>query len=352
MLLSLPLAITRAIGRVRAIFGRASTCIAACCAAALCAMAGGQAEAGPAEGKVDFGLISPRQPEQTLANWAPFAARMEKALGQRVNLKVYESQEDLVREFIGGRLDLAWVGNAPALEIVEKGAGSVFAQMVNKDGSLGYRSVLLVPADSKLQDIHGLIGAAKNLRLGEGDPRSTSGYLVPMYFAFHKNGVSDTKALFSSVRAGSHQENMRRVVDGEVDVAVANSEELEFFYRDFPAHQGKLKVIWESPLIPQSPLVWQQSLPQAFKRKVAQFVTTFGSTDPEEKEILLKMNGLSRFRASTNLQLVHVADMEMFRARKAAAIDPALTPQQRQEKVNQIIQRSSIVEMRLKINPF
>jgi len=312
----------------------------------------GFAVAGPAEGKLDFGLISPRNPEQTRANWEPFAARMDKALGLRVNLKVFESQEALVREFIDGRLDLAWVGNAPALDIVEKGAGSVFAQMVNKDGSLGYKSVLVARADSKLQDLQGVIGAAKDLRLGEGDHRSTSGYLVPMYFAFHKNGVADTRAIFSSVRTGSHQENLKRLVDREVDVAVANNEELAFFQRDFPAHQGKLKVIWESPVIPQSPLVWQQSLPAAFKRKVAQFVTTFGSSDPVEKEILLNLNGLSRFRASTNHQLVTIADMEMFRARKSAAMDPALSAEQRQQKIAQIIQRSSILELRLKIHPF
>ena len=277
---------------------------------------------------------------------------MEKALGLRVNLKVYGNQEDLVRDFIDGRLDLAWLGNAPALKIVEHGAGSVFAQMVNKDGSLGYRSVLVTPADSKVRDIHDLIAAAKNIRLGEGEPQSTSGSLVPTYFAFHKNGVADTKAVFASVRSGSHQENIQRVLAGEVDVAVANNEEIDFYYRDFPAQKGKLKVIWESPVIPQSPLVWQQSLPAPFKRKVAQFVTTFGSTDPEEKEILLKLNGLARFRASTNHQLVTIADMEMFRARKAVAMDSSLSPEQRQEKIDQIIQRSSILEMRLKIHPF
>lgn len=344
--------IASAARRAGALLARASVGVGVCCAVALSLMATGNAGAGPAEGKVEFGLISPRHPEQTQANWAPFAARMEKAMGLRVNLRVYESQEALVREFIDGRVDLAWVGNAPALDIVEKGVGSVFAQMVNKDGSLGYRSVLVARAESKLHDLPGLIGAAKNLRLGEGDPRSTSGFLVPMYFAFHKHGISDTRAAFSAVRTGSHQENLRRVVEGDVDVAIANNEELGFFYRDFPAHQGKLKVLWESPVIPQSPLVWQQSLPAAFKRKVAQFVTTFGSSDPEEKDILLNLNGLSRFRASTNHQLVTIADMEMFRARKAVSMDRALSPEQRQEKIAQIIHRSSLLEMRLKIHPF
>lgn len=240
-----------------AVWRRAWARARVCCAVALCAAAAaGQAAAAPADGKLEFGLIAPRNPEQTQANWAPFAARMEKALALRVNLKVYENQDALVREFVEGRLDLAWVGNAPALDIVEKGAGSVFAQMVNKDGSLGYRSVLVVRADSPLLDLAGMLGAAKGLRLGEGEPRSTSGFLVPMYFAFHKNGVQDTKAAFATVRTGSHQENLKRLAEGEVDVAVANNEELAFFYRDFPAYQGKLKVIWESPVIPQSPLVW------------------------------------------------------------------------------------------------
>ncbi len=319
--------------------------------ALLCTIFSGTIHASLADGRIDFGLISPRDPEQIRANWQPFIDRMEKALGVRVGLRAYENQEALVRDFINARLDAAWVGNVPALEIVEKGVGSVFAQMVTKDGSLGYRSVLVVHGKSPLKDVQHVIANAGKLRFGDGDPKSTSGFLVPLYFAFQKNGVAETKKIFSSVRVGSHQENMRRVVAGEVDVATSNNEELGFFLKD-PKYAGaEIKVIWESPLIPQSPLVWHNSLPPAFKKKMATFVTAFGGDD-EEKAILLKMNGLSRFRASSNLQLVPIADLEMFKARQAIAINSSLTPEQRQEKIQQVIQRSSMVELRLKLSPF
>lgn len=315
------------------------------------ALIGGAANAGLADGRIEFGLISPRDPEQMRANWQPFIDRMEKSLGVRVGLRAYENQAALVRDFLQARLDVAWVGNAPALEIVEKGAGSVFAQMVTKDGSYGYRSVLVASAKSPLKDIQGVIANAGNLKFGDGDPKSTSGFLVPLYFAFQKNGVADTKKIFASVRTGSHQENIRRVVNGEVDVATANNEELGFFLKDPKSAGAEIKVIWESPLIPQSPLVWHNSLNPAFRKKMAAFVTGFGA-DADEKAILLRMNGLSRFRPSTNLQLVPIADMEMFKARQAIAINTSLTPEQRREQIEQVIQRSSIVELRLKLNPF
>lgn len=315
------------------------------------ALISGTANAGLADGRIEFGLISPRDPEQMRANWQPFADRMEKAIGVRVVLRAYENHKDLVQDFLQARVDIAWVGNVPALEIVEKGAGSVFAQMVTKEGSFGYRSALLVSEKSPLKDIQSVIENAGKLKFGDGDPKSTSGFLVPLYFAFQKNGVSDTKKIFASVRVGSHQENIRRVVSGEVDVATANNEELGFFVDDKKSIGAGFRVIWESPLIPQSPLVWHNSLPSTFKKKVAAFVSGFGA-NADEKEILLKMNGLSRFRPSSNLQLVPIADLEMFKARQAIAINDRLTPEQRREEIDLVIKRSSIVEMRLKLNPF
>ncbi len=308
--------------------------------------------AGPAEGRLEFGLIAPREAEQTRRNWQPFAERMEKALGLKVNLRVFDKQDALVRDFVQGRLDLAWVGNAPALTIVEKGVGAVFAQMVMKDGNNGYKSVLVTRSESALHSLRDVIANAKSLTFGDGDPKSTSGHLVPYYFAFQKNGVSDTRKVFKSVTVGSHQENLKRVASGEVDVATANDVELEFFKRDFPGQGERVRVVWQSPLIPQSPLVWHQALPVGFKKKLSAFVTSFGASDPEEKAILLQMNGLLRLRPSSNLQLVPIADLEMFKARQAIVIDEGLSPEERAKRLNEAIQRGSLMELKLKLNPF
>lgn len=305
----------------------------------------------PESGALVFGVISPRSAEQTRANWLPFVKRMGADVGQATDLRVYESQAQMVKAFVAGEVDVGWMGNAPALEVVESGAGSVFAQMVTKEGSFGYKSVLVVNQNAKMATLGDLLAQAQNLRFSDGEPKSTSGFLVPLYFAFQKSGINDTKLIFKAYSYASHQENLKKVAQGEVDVATANTEEVAFFTRDFPQLGPRLKVVWESPLIPQSPLVWRNTLPPEAKRRIKNFVVNFGSGGAQEKQILEAVNSLSRFRPSSNLQLVPIADLEMFKARQAINNDGKLSPSERTQRIDEVIRRGSRIEMRLKLAP-
>jgi phosphonate transport system substrate-binding protein len=297
-----------------------------------------------------FGLIAPRSAEQMHESWHPFVERMGQALRQPVEIKVFAEPRDLVQGFRQGEIDLAWMGNAPALEVVESGAGAVFAQMVTQQGSTGYHSVLVVPKASRLEDLAAVIQHGKALRFGDGDVKSTSGHLVPYYFAFQKNGINDTRMLFKRVSNASHQKNLTLVAQGEVDVATANTEELLLFKRDFPALAGQIRVIWESPLLPQSPLLWKTALPAPLRQRILQFTVGFGRADAEQQRILDRINRLSGFRQSTNRQLVPVADIEMFKARQAINNDATLSPQERARRIDEVIRRSSRLDLMLKLS--
>jgi phosphonate transport system substrate-binding protein len=299
-----------------------------------------------------FGVISPRAAEQTRGNWMPFVSRLGAAVGMAIDLRVYAEQKEIVKAFSNDEVDIGWMGNAPALDVVESGKGAVFAQMVMKEGSFGYKSVLIVPASSSIKSLSDVLKDAKGLRFSDGDPKSTSGFLVPYYFAFQKSGVNDTKAIFKSVEVGSHQQNLAKVAKGEADVATANDVEMGFFKRDFPELGNKTRVVWESPLIPQSPLLWKTSLSADVRQRIRKFVVNFGATSEEERKILDQVNGLSRFRTSSNLQLVTIADIEMFKARQAVNNDTSLTPEQRTKKIGEIIGRGSKLEMRLKLGVY
>ena len=308
-----------------------------------------QTSAPRADTRLVFALITPRAAEQTRANWAPFVDRLAGALAQPVDLRTFSDQAELVAAFKRGDVDLGWMGNGPALEVVESGAGAVFAQMVTKDGSTGFHSVLVVPADSKLGSLADALGDAKRLHFADGDPKSASGHLVPSYFAFQKNGVNDVRAIFKRVSNGSHQGNLKAVAQGEADIATANNEELQFFAKEFPALAKQVRVIWESPLIPQSPLVWKTSLAAALRRRILQFTTTFGA-QPDERQVLERLNNLSGFRQSSNRQLVTVADLEMFKARQAINNDPALSAAERAKRIEATIQRGSRLDLKLKLS--
>lgn len=314
-------------------------------AAQVCAAQGDPPSAAP----LVFGIITPRAAEQMKESWRPFAERLGKHLKVPVELRAFAEPSELVGAFRKGEIDLAWMGNAPALEVVESGTGAVFAQGVNKQGSAGYTSILIAPRSSRLRSLSDVMQQAKTLRFGDGDLKSTSGHLVPYYFAFQKNGVNDIGALFKTVSHASHQKNLTMVAQDEVDVATANSEELVLFARDFPALAQRVRVIWESPLIPQSPLLWKTSLPNELRKRILAFTVNFGGKDVEQRRILEQLNSLSGFRQSNNRQLVSVADIEMFKARQAINNDKTLVAEDRAQRIDAVIRRGSRLDLLLKL---
>ena len=153
----------------------------------------------PAPKKLVFGLITPRNAEQTQKSWAPFLERMSHALGVATEAKTYAQQGDLVNDFKSGGIDFAWMGNVPAIELVEAQVGAVFGQLVVK-GQFAYRSLLITHRDSEIRSLNDIVGNKGKYVFGDGDLKSTSGHIVPRYFAFAKKGVNDVDALFKEIK--------------------------------------------------------------------------------------------------------------------------------------------------------
>ena len=69
-------------------------------------------------------------------------------------------------------------------------------------GNPGYWSLLLVNKDSPINSLADVLKCDKSLTFGNGDPNSTSGFLVPSFYVFAKNNV-DPKECFKVVRNAS-----------------------------------------------------------------------------------------------------------------------------------------------------
>lgn len=295
---------------------------------------------------VIFGLITPRNAEQTLRSWNPFLEKMSKAIGMAFEAKTYEKQSDLVQDFKSGIIDYAWMGNVPAIELVEARLGAVFGQLVVK-GQFAYRSLLITHRDGQIRTLDDILASKGKYVFGDGDLKSTSGHVVPRYYAFARKGVNDVDALFKEIKRGSHLDNLNSVARKEVDFATNNTTELKLFAASNPALAKEIRVVWESPDIPESPLVWRLAVPREMREKVQNYMVSFGKNE-DEQLMLKQMNDLTAFRRSSNSQLINVADIEGFNARQRLLNDQTLTAEDRFNKIEAVIKRGSRLEFLLK----
>ncbi|HGT7883320.1 TPA: phosphonate ABC transporter substrate-binding protein [Escherichia coli] len=287
------------------------------------------AHAEEQEKALNFGIISTESQQNLKPQWTPFLQDMEKKLGVKVNAFFAPDYAGIIQGMRFNKVDIAWYGN---LSAVDRANGQVFAQTVAADGSPGYWSVLIVNKDSPINNLNDLLAKRKDLTFGNGDPNSTSGFLVPGYYVFAKNNISASD-FKRTVNAG-HETNALAVANKQVDVATNNTENLDKLKTSAPEKLKELKVIWKSPLIPGDPIVWRKNLSETTKDKIYDFFMNYGKT-PEEKAVLERL-GWAPFRASSDLQLVPIRQLALFKEMQGVKSNKGLNEQDKLAKTSAI----------------
>ena len=285
--------------------------------------------------EINFGIISTESSQNLKSDWQPILDGMSKKIGMKVNAFFASDYAGIIEGMRFNKVQVAWFGNKSAMEAVDRAGGEVFAQMVNADGTQGYYSHLIVHKDSPIKSLDDMLKQGKNLSFGNGDPNSTSGFLVPSYYVFTQNKI-DAKTFFKLSRGANHETNALAVANKQVDVATNNSENLEKLKEHLPQKFNDLRVIWTSPLIPLDPLVIRKDLPEATKAKVRDFFYTYGQGSQQEKDNLFKLSKLSAFKASTNSQLIPIRQLELFKVRNKFEADASLDATEKQTKLAEV----------------
>ncbi|WP_322528335.1 phosphonate ABC transporter substrate-binding protein [Salinicola sp. LHM] len=291
-----------------------------------------------------FGIISTESSSNQSTQWQPFLDDMSEALGVEVQPFFATDYAAVIQAMRFDKVDLAWYGNKSAMEAVDRAGGEIFAQTVAANGAPGYWSLMIVNKESPYDSVDEVLDHASELTFGNGDPNSTSGYLVPGYYVFAKNHV-DPATAFKRTLNSNHETNALTVANGQVDVATFNTESMERLEITHPDKADQLKVIWKSPLIPSDPLVWRTDLPQETKDELRQFFLSYGDTD-KQKQILEPLQW-SGFAASDNNQLLPIRQLELFKQRAQLAADDSIDAEEKQQQLADIDARLESLNQRM-----
>jgi phosphonate transport system substrate-binding protein len=297
-----------------------------------------------AEQELNFGIISTESSQNLKVMWEPFLADMSKQTGIKINAFFAPDYAGLIQGMRFDKVDLAWYGNKAAMEAVDRAGAEIFAQTVAANGAQGYYSLLVAHKDSPINSVEDMLKNASKLTFANGDPNSTSGYLVPGYYVFAQNKV-DANQIFKRALNGSHEVNALSVANKQVDVGTFNSEGMERLEQTAPDKAAQLKVIWTSPLIPADPIVWRSKLDDATKTKVRDFIFGYGA-NPAELKVLANLQW-SKFKVSDNDQLLPIRQLELFKKRSEVANNSKLSAADKQAQLQQLDSELAALEKRM-----
>jgi phosphonate transport system substrate-binding protein len=295
-----------------------------------------------AEEALQFGVISTMETQTLLQIWGPLADDMSSAVGIPIRIQICDDYAGVIWAMEAGRIQIAAMGNKSAIEAVDRAGGEVAFRKVDLEGTDGYWSHIITRTDSGLESIEDLFSRAADITFGNGDPNSTSGFVVPGYYLFARNGLEPQRT-FKRVIHANHQENLFALVDGQLDAVTSNSIQLKRLEASHPEKFRQIKVLWTSPLIPSDPIVWRKSLSEKTKAAIDAFLLDYGRPAPlkstaqldYERTVLGRIT-ISGFIASDNRQLIPIRELELFRLRSLIEGDASIAAEQRSSKLRDI----------------
>jgi phosphonate transport system substrate-binding protein len=264
---------------------------------ALCSLAPGAARAQPGDWRkrypvVSFSSVSSESQGATEARFKDFAKVFKERLGVELRIFTATDYAGTIQALTGGQIQLAGLGPAAYASawIDSNGEVEPLVAAVEADGDLGYHSSLIVKAGSPYQKLEDLRGKT----LAWADPNSASGYLVPLV-SMRAVGVEADKFFGRTAFSGGHEQSVIGVDKGTYDSAFVWSAKdttqrgiLRAMSERKLIDMKQFRVVWQSPVIPNSPLTVRKDLPADMKRDLAKLWTDLYSFDPKMAETLAR----------------------------------------------------------------
>lgn len=254
--------------------------------------------------ELSFGIIPAENSTEMGQRFKPLIAHIEQRLGIPVKAYFGPDQAAVVVGMQGQKIDLAYLEPLSYVQAARMGGAEAFAKENTIKTGLGFSSLIVSRADSKIKTL----ADAKGKSFAFVDPASVSGYLLPMAHFEQVLNIKPT-AYFKAVRfGGSHEANIEAVIEGEVQVAATSDREVDVAIRDGEIKSERdLNILWKSDPIPTSPIAYRKALPESLKAAIRNAVLGFNDAKA------LARVGLKGFAPAKDTDYDVIRKLEEFR---------------------------------------
>lgn len=283
--------------------------------------------------------------DETRAAWLPLMQAIGKKHGIQTDV-IAAGQTETVTALRDGKVDVVWLSSSTAIDAVIDAQAQTFALYYNINGTNGYKGVLITRADSGITTLDQALTQGK-YSYAAGAKTSTSGYVLPQALVFAPRETTPEQ-LFKKVTYAGHFTNLDALWAKQVDVAVNNTTDLAVFQTRIPEAKSGIRVLWESPLVPNDVLMVKRSMSSAHLKAIQEIFISFAKTDPTEKELFKKASGIAHFVPADNGLLAPVTGFKFGAERAAIKNNDTLTAVEKLAALAKLDERLAIFNASLK----
>lgn len=234
--------------------------------------------------ELTIGISSGENETDAIARNQPYADYLSRELGVPVKMIRGTDYAAVIEAMRSGHVQIASVGPA-AYALARKVMGDEIAPVavtLDQDGNLGYYSVIAVRADSPYQTLEDIKGKS----FAFADPNSTSGYAVPSYYLSTELKTSADEYFSEVAFSGGHEQSVMALVNGTFEAVATHwrnetAGNIQTMEKKGLIQPGSTRIIWTSPVIPNTPVMINTTLPQELQDEFKAALMAFPEKDPE-----------------------------------------------------------------------
>jgi phosphonate transport system substrate-binding protein len=233
--------------------------------------------------ELSIGISSGENEADAIARTQGYADYLSRTLGVPVNIVRGTDYAAVVEAMRAEQIQFASIGPAN-YALANKVMGDLVAPVAvarDKEGALGYYSVIAVRADSPYQTIADIKGKS----FAFADPNSTSGYAVPSYYLSTELHTSADEYFSEVAFSGGHEQSVIALLANTFEAVATHQTNdhagnIPRMVSKGMIEEGSTRIIWTSPLIPNSPVVMRTDLPEDLKKAFTDAIFAFAEADP------------------------------------------------------------------------
>lgn len=247
---------------------------------ALSLLACGKPALGTQENPIIMSFVPSGDTQEIIAGGEQIAKMLSEKTGLVIKANV-GTNFAAVREAMGaGQAHIGWLNTFNYVLAHEK-YGVDVALVTVRYGSTTYAGQIIVRADSGITSLQDLKGKV----MCWVDPNSTSGYIIPRIM-LKANGIDPDKDFSKTVEAGSHNNVVVAVYNGQCDAGATYSDARSSVEKDYPDVKDKVVVLATTTQIPNDTVSFIKDFPADLREKIVNALLEIAET--EEGKAALK----------------------------------------------------------------
>ena len=259
----------------------------------LLAACGGEPEVGTEKNPIVMSFVPSGDTQEIIASGDAIAEMLQEKTGLVIEANV-GTDFAAVREAMGaGQAHIGWLNTFNYVLANEK-YGVDAGLVTERYGATFYNGQFNVLADSGIASLEDLKGKV----ICWVDPNSTSGYIIPSIM-LKANGIDPDKDFANQIEAGSHNNAITQVYNGDCDVSTTYVDARSSVEDDLADVKEKVAVLATTSDIPNDSVSFIKDFPADKRKLVVDALLAFAATE-EGKDVLNNLYSISGLQASSD----------------------------------------------------